>query len=464
MTGLIQLSFHGAAQTVTGSKYLVTAGGKKILIDCGMFQGARELRVRNWDPLPFNPQEVETVILTHSHIDHIGYLPKMVREGFGGTVYATPPTVDISNISLLDTAHLQMEDAEYRNKKKITRHEKALPLFTTDDVNAAVSLLSPLPFNSWTQIDDSFRFRYHDAGHILGAAGVELEISDGKRKVSIFFSGDVGRYGNPLTNDPTEPPQCDYLVCESTYGGRIHPPEDPEFELANIITEVIEKKTVLLIPAFAVGRTQQIVFLTNHLIRHKRIPPINIHIDSPMAISATEIYEKFGDYHPINMDEKDGKKSLLNGANVFFHREKSESKQLNRLKGPAIILSASGMMSGGRILHHLLNRLSNPNTIMMLVGYMAEGTIGRRLMDGETVVYIHKTLVPVRAKIVKIMGLSGHADYFEMLHWLEPYKKKPLKVFVTHGEISQSEAMAAHLKEERGWDCLIPSLDQTVEL
>ncbi len=461
---MIQLSFHGAAGTVTGSKYLISVNKRKILIDCGMFQGGRELRLRNWQQLPFDPSEVENVILTHCHIDHIGYLPKLVKEGFRGTVYCTPPTAEIGHISLLDAAHLQMEDAEYRNKKRLTRHEKALPLFTTDDAEEAMRFFEDASYMEWMALGKEIRFRLHDAGHILGAAGVELELNDGSKKISIFFSGDVGRYGNPLTNNPAEPPATDYLVCESTYGGRIHAPEDPEFEFEKMINEIIERKSILLIPAFAVGRTQQIVYLVNHLIRHKRIPTIDIHIDSPMAISTTDIYRKYISYHSIDPEELHSDESLLNSRNIYFHKEKKDSQQLNRLKGPAIIISASGMLSGGRILHHMLNRLHDPNVIVALVGFMAEGTPGRRLMDGEKEIYIHKTLARVNAKIISLHGLSGHADFFELLHWLEPLKTKPKKVFVTHGELTQSTAMAAHLKDERGWDCLIPSLDQTVEL
>ncbi|SYZ74804.1 Metallo-beta-lactamase family protein [Candidatus Zixiibacteriota bacterium] len=461
---MIKLSFHGAARMVPGSKYLITVNDRKILIDCGLFQGARELRQLNWESPPFDPAELDAIVLTHGHIDHIGYLPRLVKQGYKGPIFATPPTVDISTISLLDTAHLQMEDAEYRNRNKLSRHPKALPLFDTDDAQAAINCLKPIEFSRWVEVGKGFRFRYHRAGHILGAAGVEVELLDAGRKVNIFFSGDVGRYGNPLTINPSAPPETDYLVCESTYGGRIHPPEEPSYELAKIINDIHRTNTVLLIPAFAVGRTQQIVYMINHLIRHKVIPPIDIHIDSPMAISATDIYVKYRSYHSLTEEELKSDQCLLNGRNVFFHRERSESKALNRLKGPAVIISASGMMTGGRILHHLLNRLNHPETVLLLVGFMAEGTIGRKIMDGEKEVYIHKTLVAVLAQVISIQSLSGHADFFELLHWLEPIKKGPRTVFVTHGELSQSEAMAGHIKDERGWNCMIPTLGQSVEL
>lgn len=461
---MIQLSFHGAARVVTGSKYLLDVNGSKVLIDCGMFQGPKELRQRNWQPLPFSAPEVDAVVLTHGHVDHIGFVPKLVKEGFVGKVYATFPTVDIAELSLMDTAHLQEEDAEYRNRKKLTSHEVALPLFTTEDVKDAKQMLAGVPYNTWTEINDYVRFRYHVAGHLLGAASVEVDVDDGEKRVSILFSGDVGRYGNPLTDNPAEPPETDYLVCESTYGGRLHPPEDVYFEFAQLIKRIIEEKKILLIPAFALGRTQQIIFLISRLMKAKQIPGIDMHIDSPMAISATDIWAKYPNLHAFNLEDIDPKGRVFNGKHVFLHRKRKSSKELNHLKGPAIIMSASGMLAGGRILHHLLNRLDKPETVLLIAGYMAEGTLGRKLVDGAKMIYIHKQPVEVNAEIVKFKGLSGHADYYEILHWLEPFKKAPRKVFVTHGEEVQAEAMAEHFKTERGWDCKIPVMDETVEL
>jgi metallo-beta-lactamase family protein len=460
----MRLSFHGAAGTVTGSKYLLEVNNHKLLIDCGMFQGARELRQRNRNPLPFDASGVDAVVLTHAHIDHIGLLPKLVRDGFSGTVYATLPTKDIAEVTLMDSAYIQEEDAEYRNKKKLSRHKVALPLFTSEDAQTAIDLFQGLEFGQWQQAGEEFRFRYHVAGHILGAASVEVEFREGERTSSILFSGDVGRYGNPLTTDPAVPPSCDYLVCESTYGGRIHPPIDAYFEFANLINRIVESKQVLLIPAFAIGRTQQITYLLSRLVETGQVPPIDIHVDSPMAISATDIYCKYPSYHAIDISTLKGKKCALATGHVKLHRKRKSSKVLNKLKGPAIIISASGMLTAGRILHHLLNRLDDPGTVVALVGFMAKGTLGRKLQNGDKTVFIHKQPVEVKASVVTLGGLSGHADYYELLHWLEPLNGQPKRVFITHGEISQSEAMAHHLRREKGWPSLIPSMDQTVEL
>jgi len=458
------ISFHGATGTVTGSKYLLESEDSRVLVDCGMFQGARELRLLNWDKPAFNPARIDSVILTHAHIDHIGYLPRLVSQGFRGRVFATPPTIDLAAISLFDTAHMQMEDAAYRTRKKYTRHEKALPLFDTGDAELAIKRMLPVGFDKFIAISDNIRFRFQPAGHILGAGGVEVTAGNGSGKTTIFFSGDVGRYGNPLTIDPTPPPECDYLVCESTYGGRLHEPDDPYQVFADLINDAITDKSVILIPAFAISRTQQIIYIINDLIRHKRIPPIAIHIDSPMAISATDIYCKYHSLHRIDIRELAPDQCMLEGRNVFLHKDQNTSKALNKLKGPAIIMSAGGMMTGGRIMHHLINRLPDPACTVVITGFMAEGTIGRKLLDGAKEVYIHKQPVAVGAKIMIVHGLSGHADYFELLHWLEPLTTPPRRVFITHGELSQSEAMAGHLQQERKWECYIPSLNEKIEL
>jgi metallo-beta-lactamase family protein len=337
-------------------------------------------------------------------------------------------------------------------------------LFTVEEAQKALTLFTPAPFGQWIELGREIKFRYHVAGHILGAASVEIVLNDGERKKTILFSGDVGRFGVPLIVDPSEPPEVDYLVCESTYGNRFHPPSDLFFAMASLINEVIERKSVLLMPSFAIGRTQQITYMINVLIRQGVIPPIQVNIDSPMAVKATEIYCKYPGYHSVNTDVLDGDQCVLYGKHVVLHRKRQSSKLLNKLKGPAIILSASGMLTGGRIMHHLMQRLPDPNTTLALVGFMAEGTLGRQISDGEKLVYIHKQPVEVRARVVHQSGLSGHADYLELMHWLEPFKTKPDKVFVTHGELDSSQAMLERLTGERNWDCMVPELDQTVEL
>lgn len=460
---MFRLTFHGAAETVTGSKYLIEAEGCRVLVDSGMFQGRRELRLLNWEEPPFDPGSLDAVILTHAHIDHIGYLPRLVRQGFKGPAYATSPTTDLAAISLLDSAEIQEEDAAWRNKKKITRHEKALPLFTVEDAERSLTMFKAVPYQTWTEVGEGVRFRYHVVGHILGAAAVEVEVRSNGDKKTILFSGDIGRYGNPLTIDPAEPPECDYLVCESTYGARLHEPEDPRAALIDLVNKTVKSGSILLVPAFAVGRTQQITYLINELIRYELVPKIDIHIDSPMAVLATDVYTKYHAYHEIDIATLD-ENGILGGSNVFLHRKRESSKRLNKLRGPAVIISSSGMLTGGRIMHHLMQRLPDPNTTVALVGYMASGTRGRQLADGATEISIHKQVFPVNARVVQMHGLSGHADFYEILHWLEPMKRAPQQVFVTHGERDQSEAMVQHLKEERGWTCHIPRLGESAGL
>lgn len=461
---MISLSFLGAVTTVTGSKILISVNNKKYLIDCGMFQGPKRLRKLNWVEPEFNPKDIEAVILTHAHIDHIGFLPKLVQLGFIGEIYASAPTAELARPLLLDSAHIQEEDADYRNRKKASSHGKALPLFTTGDAKQVFSNLVPVKLNKWNVLSDEFKFRYHSSGHILGAASIEAKISDGEKTVSILFSGDVGRYGIPLINDPKTPPETDYLVCESTYGGAFHPPMDIFFEIAELVDRIIKEKSVLIIPAFAVGRTQQITYIIGVLIKQGRIPPIPVHVDSPMAVRVTDIYRRFPSFHQINRELLKKEKNVFYGKNVTLHRKRKSSKKLNKVKGPAIIISASGMLSGGRILHHLINRLPDEKTTVALVGYMAEGTLGRRLLDGAETVYIHKQPIEVKASVVKLLGLSGHADSYELLHWLDPLKNKPKKVFINHGEVERSKAMAKQLKKEKGWDCYTPAMNETIEL
>lgn len=461
---MISLSFYGAAGSVTGSKTLITVNQRRYLIDCGMFQGRKELRQKNWLPPQFDPSQLEAVIITHAHLDHIGYLPVLYKRGFRGKIYGTPPTVELAQILLLDSAHIQEEDAEYRNRKKATSHEIALPLYTTEDVKNVSKLFHKISFRTWKRVGQELKFRYHPSGHILGAASVETILDDETKETSVLFSGDIGRYAVPLVHDPVTPPECDYLVCESTYGGEVHKPLDIYFEMAEIIDKVINEKAILLIPAFSVGRTQQVTYVIGMLIKQGRIPPIPVHIDSPMAVRVTDVYKRYPSYHQINRELLKKSKNVFYGKNVTLHRKRKSSKKLNKLRGPAIIMSASGMMTGGRIMHHLINRLPNPKTILALVGYMAEGTLGRKILEGDKTVYIHKQPVEVKAQTVKLLGLSGHADSYELFHWLEPWKEKPKKVFVIHGEPTRSNKMAEDISAKLNWETVVPKLNETFEL
>ncbi|MDF1545952.1 MAG: MBL fold metallo-hydrolase, partial [bacterium] len=394
----------------------------------------------------------------------IGFLPKLVALGFTGEVLATAPTVDMAQILLADAAHIQEEDADYRNRKGLTRHKPALPLFTVADAELVGKKFKPVRFGGWVELGKEFKFRYHIAGHILGAASVEVHLDDGKSQRSVLFSGDIGRYAVPLVSDPSKPPATDYLVCESTYGGKVHAPADPFHDMSELLHDIIDRKAVLLFPAFAVGRTQQLIYMVNTLIQQKQIPPMDINIDSPMAVKATDIYCRYPEYHAVDKKYLAGEKCPVGGKNVILHRKRKASKKLNELQGPGIIISASGMLSGGRILHHLIHRLPDPNTTLALVGYMAEGTLGRRISDGDKRVRIHKVPIEVKARVVHQPGLSAHADSYEILHWLGQKQLNPRQVFVVHGEESRAEAMAEQIRTEKGWDCLVPDMGQTTEL
>jgi metallo-beta-lactamase family protein len=458
-----QLSFHGAAETVTGSKYLLDSGGGRVLVDCGLFQGLKELRLRNWEPLPFAAQSVDSLVLTHAHIDHIGYLPRFVKSGFRGPVYCTKATAELCELQLFDTARLEAEDAEYANRKRFSKHHPALPLFDERDVTQALRLLRPVERGRWFQAGGPIWCRYHDAGHLLGSSMVEVELRHETRTSRIVFSGDVGRYSAPLYHDPAPPPQCDYLICESTYGDREHPIESAVDQLALAVNGGVERGGVMLVAAFAIGRAQQLVYLLHVLEEHGRIPKLPIYIDSPMAIEATQIYTRYSADHDLVEAQITEPGWKFAGDDVVYTRTVQESKALNRIKGPAIIISSSGMMTGGRILHHLKQRLPSPENTILLGGYMAPGTRGRLLFDGNPTLRIHGIDVPVRAAVVRIPALSGHADHHELLRWLEPLEP-PKMTFLTHGELPSATALAEELRRTRGWNTLVPKQGQTVEL
>jgi metallo-beta-lactamase family protein len=459
----MRLAFLGAAQTVTGSEYLLENGASKVLVDCGMFQGEKPIRRRNWADPPFDPASIGDLILTHTHLDHIGRVPRLVRQGFKGRIWCTPPTRDLAEILLLDAAHLQEEDAEYLNRKRLTKHEPALPLFDAGDVAEALKLFRTVPLGEVKELGPAFAFEYRQAGHLLGAASVDLVAKEGGGSVRIVFSGDVGRFDAVLTKDPALAPEADYLVIESTYGDRTHTSVPVLDQLEGVLMRTFARGGVLLVPAFAVGRAQQIVFLMDELVSRGRMRPFPVHVDSPMAADATRIYSQYPDAHRVSLLGIGGR-SLLYGKWVHFHRTRAESEALNTLKGPAVILSSSGMLSGGRILHHCRVRLPRAENTLLITGYQAEGTLGRALLDGSRSVRIHKGEVAVLAEVTSLKGISGHADAGEMLRWLSAVQAPPRTIFVTHGERNAANALAARVTRERGFAAYVPAHGEEVEL
>lgn len=457
-----RLGFHGAARTVTGSKYLLTVGEERTLIDAGLFQGLKKLRAMNWDDPPFRPHQIDRILLTHTHIDHIGYLPRLVRKGFRGPIYATSPTVDLARLLLVDSARIQEEDADYANRKGHTRHDPALPLYTVENAKATLELLERIDYHKWLDVGRGVRSRHHGAGHILGSASVEVDIGDGHRR--IVFSGDIGRYDSPLHPDPEARPDSDLLVMESTYGNRDHDTTSIGDQLSAALSETFERRGVALIPAFAVGRSQQMALVLLELMRQGRIPEVPIHIDSPMAVDATRIYGRH--LNSDNVDEEliqDGRQRLF-PARVELHRNVQESKRLNELGGPRIIISASGMLVGGRVLHHLKRLIPSEQNLVVMAGFQAAGTRGRQLLEGSPTLRIHGSEIPVRCDCIALHGLSGHGDRGELMRWLRSGERPPERVFLTHGEPEASMAFAQDIRRELGWRVSVPRLGDEIEI
>lgn len=460
----VRLKFLGAARSVTGSKYLLEIDNKKILIDCGLFQGQKELRLRNWESLPVNPASIHTVIITHAHIDHIGYLPRLVKDGFHGRIVCTHATEDLMKIMLRDAAKLQEEEAQFAFKKGYSKHSKPQPLFTIEDAERVLTLVDSVRFEKESKVLPNVSVTYYNAGHILGSAIAELKLSASNHSKKIVFSGDLGRYDDPIMYSPKAITEADILLVESTYGDRLNPMEQVEADLTQIVNEAIAHDGTIIVPAFAVGRTQILIYYFHLLMERKVIPKLPIYIDSPMAIDVTDLYEKHNNIHKIKVEHKDGKLvSIFDTPNIHFCNTRESSKALNEITKPAIIISASGMATGGRVLHHLFHRLRRENDTVLLAGYQAEGSRGRRIQDGEPMVKIFGEEVPVLCHVKTIHGLSAHADQRELLQWLSNFKQSPKRVFITHGEIESATTLAKKI-EAMGWVAIIPEYLESFDL
>jgi metallo-beta-lactamase family protein len=456
----MRLEFHGAAGTVTGSKYRLDTGSASVLVDAGLFQGKKALRLRNWEAPAFAPDGIDAVLLTHVHVDHVGYLPRLVRLGYRGPVFATAATVDLAGIVLRDAASIQEEDAAYANRKGFSKHSPALPLFDAEDAEAALRLLRPVRFGEWVDAAEGVRARWTNTGHLLGAAMIEVEANDAR----ILFSGDIGRYAQPLHVDPSPRPPSDWLVIESTYGNRAHPGEPIEEQLLQPLRRALSRRGVVLVPAFAVGRSQLVTLVLRRLMRRGDLPEVPIHIDSPMAVDATNIYSKYLDARNVDADVFADGRAVLFPERVELHRTVEESKRVNELDGPRVIISSSGMMVGGRILHHLRRRLPDPKNLVCLAGFQAEGTRGRALLDGAKTLRMHGEDVPVRAEVVNLSGFSGHADVGELMRWYRTEAKRPRGTFVTHGEPEAAAALAKRLEAAGAGAVRVPELGEVVPL
>ena len=451
----MQLSFLGAAGTVTGSRTLVTHADKQVLVDCGLFQGYKNLRLMNWDPFPFDPSQLDAVVLTHGHLDHSGALPLLVKRGFKGPVFATPGTIEVCGVLLPDSARLQEEDADYVNRHGISKHKPALPLYTEEDAKRALRRMEPMPFEQVGDVVPGMRLRLRPAGHILGAASVELTMG----KETLLFSGDLGRPDDTIMWPPTPIERADHVVVESTYGNRLHDTHDGEAMLGEAIKRTAARGGIVVIPAFALGRAQALLYAIYRLKKSHAIPDIPVFLNSPMAIDMTEIYHRHRAEHRLSVEECHG---LCHVAKMV--RTVEESRALVAQHRPAIIISASGMATGGRVLHHLKALAPNERNTIVFAGFQAGGTRGARILAGEPSIRIHGVPVEINAEVVSLPGMSAHADAAQIVQWLATAPKAPLGVFLNHGEPEPADALRQRIEHELGWNVTVPRLGQTVEI
>ncbi len=451
----MKIQFLGATGTVTGSKYLLTVNGTRILLDCGLFQGHKELRLRNWDKLPIKPSLIDAVVITHAHIDHTGYIPLLVKNGFKGPIYATSATCDLCKILLPDSGYLNEEEAKRANRYSYSKHSPALPLYTELDAENALKQFKPVGFDKSIKIANQIDVSWHNAGHILGSALVKF-IVGGK---IIVFTGDIGRQNDSLLLPPALIEEADYLITVSTYGNRLHDKKNPEEDIANAINQTAKRGGTIVIPAFAVGRAQTILYYISKLKDANKIPDLPVFLDSPMAIDATDIFCKHEQWRKMTASEC----HHFNGVATYVNT-RDESKALVNNAFPKIIISASGMMTGGRILHHLKQFMPDYKSTILLTGFQAAGTRGDRLLKGEREIKIHGKMHQVKAQITSITNLSAHADHEEIVTWLKGFKRPPKKVFITHGEPEAASSLKSKIEKQFYWNCSIPKYLDEEEL
>ena len=451
----MNLAFLGAAGTVTGSKTLVTREGRQLLVDCGLFQGYKNLRLMNWEAFPFDPKRLDAVVLTHAHLDHSGALPLLVKHGFRGPVFASPGTIDVCGILLPDSGRLQEEDADYANRHHISKHKPALPLYTEDDAKRALRRLEPLPFEQRADVAGAFRLRLRPAGHILGASSVELTVND----TTVLFSGDLGRPDDSIMRAPTPIERADHVVVESTYGDRLHDTQDAELVLGDVIRRTAVRGGIVVIPAFAVGRAQSLLYAIWRLKSRAAIPDLPVFLNSPMAIDMTEIYHRHRAEHRLSVEECSG---LCHVAKMV--RSIEESRALVAQRHPAIIVSASGMATGGRVLHHLKALAPDHRNTIVFAGFQAGGTRGARIVAGEPSIRIHGEDVAVNAEVVSLPGMSAHADARQIVQWLATAPQSPRGIYLNHGEPAPADALRQRIERDLGWSATVPRLGQTVEI